>query len=151
MLPATLRRRSPRLWADPLESIEREFGHLLNRIAPMVDDEQNGRSLTASYPVDIREDEEHIYIEAEMPGFTKDQVDVTIDQGILTISAERESREKPAGTQHLNERRFTRVARSFTLPTSVDDDKVEARLSDGVLHLTLAKSEAVKPRKISVS
>jgi HSP20 family protein len=105
--------------------------------------------LIGAYPVDIREDEDHIFVDAEMPGFKKDEVDVTLEAGVLTITGERKL-EEVKGEKHLTERRFTRVQRSFSLPSSVDDAKVEAALTDGVLHITLNKREEVKPRKITV-
>lgn len=107
--------------------------------------------LTAKYPVDIHEDDEGLTVSAELPGFTKDQVDVSIDKGLLTISAERGTEQPKEGTTaHLNERRFTRVRRQFTLPTTVDPDNVDASLADGVLTLRLVKKEEVRPRKIEV-
>ena len=103
----------------------------------------------ANYPVDIREDENNLYIDAEMPGFKKDQVEITMENGVLGITAERTD-EEAKGEQHLQERRVTRYARRFSLPTQIDENKIEARMEDGVLKLTLAKREEVKPRKITV-
>ena len=105
---------------------------------------------TAAYPVDIHEDENHLYVEAEMPGFNRDDVNVTLENGLLTIAAERQEQPKREGETHLNERRYRRVQRSFTLPNTVDEDNVAAKLEDGVLKLTLNKKEEVKPRKIEV-
>lgn len=149
MLP-TLKRRNGlnTLWADPYDAMQSELGRMFNRFwgdgGSMVRDE-----LIGAYPVDIHEDADHIYVDAELPGFTKEQVDVTLEAGVLTISGHRKS-EEHAGESHLNERRFTRVQRSFSLPSSVDESKVEAKLVDGVLHVTLNKREEVKPRKIAI-
>lgn len=147
MLP-TIRRRSGlrNIWSDPYETMHREFDTMLNRLWS-----NGGESdeLIGAYPVDIREDEDHIYVEAEMPGFKKDEVDVTLEAGVLTIIGQRKL-EEIKGEKHLTERRFTRVQRSFSLPSSVDEAKVEASLADGVLHVTLNKREEVKPRKITV-
>ena len=121
-----------------------------------VDRAFNGRfgfedaDIAAKYPVDIHEDEHGLTVEAELPGFTKDQVEVNVEQGVLSISAERSIDEKREGKQHLRERRFTRVARKFSLPTSVDTTHVQATLADGVLTLKFPKREEVKPRKIEV-
>jgi HSP20 family protein len=102
--------------------------------------------------VDITEDEDTITVEAELPGFRRDEVDVTMTEGILRIAAERraEPSEREGGTQHLRERRFTRVERAFTLPAAVETDGVEATLEDGVLHVTLQKAQAAKPARIQV-
>lgn len=112
-------------------------------------EEANGEGVLGAYPVDIREDAEHLYVEAEMPGFKRDEVQVTLENGVLTIQGQRKV-EETQGDSHLRERRFTRVARSFTLPNTVDESKVDAKLENGVLQLTLSKREEVKPRKIEV-
>jgi len=143
MLP-TRRTRTP-VW-DPFEGIHRDFDRLLGRYFSNGDEP----TLTASYPVDIHEDENHLYVEAEMPGFSKDELNLTLENGILTIAAERKDQPERDGETHLNERRFRRVQRSFTLPNTVDESDVDAKLEDGVLKLTLNKKEEVKPRRIEV-
>ncbi len=140
MLP--LLQRRPEAWADPARELERA---LFNRLW----DEGDGRE-TVAYPVDIHEDQSNVYIEAELPGFKKDDVNLTLEQGVLTIAAERRDDENKSGQRHLGERRFHRVQRSFTLPSSVDESKVDAKLENGVLYLTLSKREEVKPRRIEV-
>ncbi|MBI1370396.1 MAG: Hsp20 family protein [Planctomycetes bacterium] len=147
MYPVLRRKGNGRLaWADPFEPIQREFDSMLGRF---FGDADTQTSLVGAYPVDIHEDENHIYVSAELPGFKKDEVDVTLEAGVLTIRGERKS-EETKGTEHLSERRFTRVQRAFTMPTSVDEAKVDAHLVDGVLKITLDKREEVKPRKIEV-
>lgn len=141
MLPSTLIRRS----LSPMFSGSRELD--LDRLWNWMNEGET--SLVGSYPVDIREDDAHVYIEAEMPGFTREQVQVTLENGVLHLGAERKV-EKTRGESHLTERRFTRIARSFTLPTTVDENKVDARLDNGVLHLVLTKREEVRPRRIEV-
>ncbi len=111
--------------------------------------------LTAAYPVDIREDDDTIHVDAELPGFKKNQVQVTLDQGVLRIVAERKDKEKSKkeevkGQRHLHERRYTRIERCFTLPTPVAESKVDANLDDGVLHLTLRKTKEARPSKIAI-
>jgi len=69
---------------------------------------------------------------------------------VLTIAAQRDSTKKDNTTAHLHERRFTRVRRQFTLPTTVDSTDVDAKLADGVLTLRLKKKDEVKPRKIAI-
>jgi len=111
-----------------------------------------GEGTVAAYPVDIREDDAHFYVDAEMPGFGKDEIDITFENGVLSITAERkvEQEQQNKGETHLRERRYTRIQRAFKLPTAVDENKVDAALKDGVLHLTLDKREEVRPRKIQV-
>jgi HSP20 family molecular chaperone IbpA len=105
--------------------------------------------LTGAYPVDISEEDDTLVVEAEVPGFRREDIDVCLENDHLRIAAERKTKEAK-GTKHLTERRFSRVERSFTLPTSVDPDRVEAKLEDGVLTLRLPKSEEVKPKRIEV-
>ncbi|MCE9590608.1 MAG: Hsp20/alpha crystallin family protein [Planctomycetes bacterium] len=143
MLPTIIRRRAS--FESPFDTVENELNRMLTRYWG----ERPDGTLTGVYPVDIHEDEAHLYVDAELPGFKREEVDVTLENGMLTISAERKE-EPRKGETHLNERRFTRVARSFTVPNTLDDTKVEARLDGGVLHLTLHKREEVKPRKIEV-
>jgi len=140
MLP-TLRR----IYRNPLEEFQREIDRAIKTGWAGDND-----LATAAYPVDIHEDAEAITVEAEMPGFKKDEIRVTLEQGVLSISAERKS-EEVKGEKHLTERCYRRLARSFKLPVAVDETKVDAHLEDGVLTLKLAKREEVKPRRIEVS
>ena len=135
--------------ADPFDNMHREFDTMLNRF---FNPEPGTRILP--YGVDIREDPDHFYVEAELPGFKKDEVDLTLENATLTISAERKESTSSSGKKGeslLQERRWGRYIRSFTLPPTVDESKVDAHLEDGVLTITLNKREEVKPRKITVS
>ena len=132
----------------PTDTIQRDFDTLLNRFF-------NGREGNglAPYGVDVREDADHIYVEAELPGYTKEDVDITLENSTLTIAAQRNSEQKneKQGDYLLNERRYARFLRSFTLPPTVDEQSVQANLKDGVLTITLNKREETKPRKVKVS
>ena len=90
-----------------------------------------------------------------MPGFRKEDVDITLENQTLTIDAERRSEKREGGEKKgellLNERRYSRFLRSFTLPPTVDESKCIAKLADGVLTITLNKREETKPRKVTVS
>jgi HSP20 family protein len=137
---------------DPYDSVQREFDTMLNRFFGQQGGD--GGQRLAPYAVDVREDGDHFYVEAELPGFRKDDVDITLENQQLTIAAERkeEQEQKNAkGELLLHERRYNRFLRSFTLPPTVDDQTVNAKLQDGVLTITLNKREETKPRKISVS
>lgn len=146
MMPAIrVRRGAPSMWESPFDLFRQEFDRFFN---------DQGEATTATYPVDVREDNDHFYVDAELPGFTKDQIDVSLENGVLTITAERKDEPqegKDKAQTHLRERRFTRISRSFSLPNTVDPNKVDAKLKDGVLHLTITKREEVKPRRITVS
>jgi HSP20 family protein len=137
---------------DPVELLGRDFENAFNRWLGVRDG--NGSQALAPYGVDIREDADHFYVEAELPGFRKEEVDITLENQTLTISAERKYESKQGddkkGELLLHERRYSRFLRSFTLPPTVDEGSVNARLADGVLTITLNKREETKPRKIQV-
>ncbi|HTW94148.1 MAG TPA: Hsp20/alpha crystallin family protein, partial [Tepidisphaeraceae bacterium] len=109
----------------------------------------------APYGVDVREDGDHIYVEAELPGYRKEDVDVTLENQTLTITAERKEHEekgdKEKGGWLLRERHYNRFVRSFTLPPTVNEQSVQAKLDNGILKITLNKREETKPRKVQVS
>ena len=138
---------------DPHEVAQREFDGMLGRLF-------GGRILDggvnlAPYGVDVREDADHIYVEAELPGFKKEEVDVNVENQTLTITAEHKAETEDKGTGKgewlLRERRFNRFQRSFNLPPTVDTQTVQAKLNEGVLNITLNKREESKPRRITVS
>jgi HSP20 family protein len=137
---------------DPTELLGRDFENMFNRWLG-VREGGSGQAL-APYGVDIREDNDHFYVEAELPGFKKEEIDVTLENQTLTISAERNVENKQGdekkGDMLLHERRYSRFLRSFTLPPTVDEGSVNAKLNDGVLTITLNKREETKPRKIQV-
>lgn len=107
--------------------------------------------LTASYPVDISEKDNTLVVDAELPGFDKKDIDVSVDNGVLSISAERtEKKNGHDEKQHLHERRYTKVQRRFSLPSEVDEKKATVKFDNGVLHLELPKVGEPKQRKIPV-
>jgi HSP20 family protein len=136
---------------DPTELLGRDFENVFNR---WLGGRENGTTALAPYGVDIREDGDHFYVEAELPGFKKEEVDITLENQTLTIAAERRVENKQGdgtkGELLLHERRYSRFLRSFTLPPTVDEGSVNARLADGVLTVTINKREETKPRKIKV-
>lgn len=141
----------------PVEVAQREFDSVLNRFFGGNHVGAEGSTLTP-YGVDVREDGDHLVLEVDLPGFKKDEIDITLESQTLTISAERKV-EQPAQPQEgmqpakylLRERRHTRFQRAFTLADTVDDRAVDAKLEDGVLTVTLNKRPETKPRKIVVS
>lgn len=101
--------------------------------------------------VDIRENQESFQIDAELPGMSKDDIKVTVQDGVLTIQGERRREEEVGeGKQHRIERVYGNFLRRFTLPQNVDEDSVRARFKDGVLSLTVNKSEKAQPKAIEV-
>lgn len=132
---------------EPFEWMREEFGRMLSQFAwPW-----RAEEFLWPYGVDVREDAEHIYIEADLPGFTKEEVDVRIENQVLTISAEHKREKKEKKIDYLlHERGEQAYTRSFNLPIAVDDKAVDAKLINGVLSLTLNKKEEAKPHKVLV-
>lgn len=101
--------------------------------------------------VDITEDEKEYLIKAELPEVKKDDVKVSVQDGILTISGERKSEKEEKNKKfHRVEWAYGSFSRSFTLPEDADADKVAGDFKDGVLKVHVPKSEKAKPKKIEV-
>jgi len=140
-LPTLFRPRPATRRADPFDTFER----MMQRMFEDLPVEAAGEG----YPVDIREEDGHLIVDAEMPGFNRDEINISVADDMLSIEAER-SAESPKGRPHLQERRFTRVQRSFRLPSAVDPESVEAKLDNGVLHIDMKETESERIRKIEV-
>lgn len=101
--------------------------------------------------VDIREKNDALMFAVELPGMTKDDIDITVENNVLTIAGERKFEKETKGEEfHRLERSYGHFTRSFTLPSSVRTDKVDANFENGVLHIALPKQENAKPKKISI-
>jgi len=102
--------------------------------------------------VDIEESDDNYMIRADLPGVAKDDIDVHLENGVLSITGEkRVDKETGKGTkQHRTERFRGSFSRSFTLPATIDADKVNADYKDGVLTLAIPKVEAEKPKAIEI-
>ncbi|HLH55146.1 MAG TPA: Hsp20/alpha crystallin family protein [Verrucomicrobiae bacterium] len=130
-----LRREIDRLFEDPF-----------SLLAPSTSFFQNWTPA-----VDIYEDNDKYIVKTELPGMKREDIDVALDGNTLTISGERkEEEEKRQGESYRSERYFGRFQRSITLPTEVQTNKIEAAYKDGVLTVTLPKSEEAKPKQIPV-
>jgi len=102
--------------------------------------------------VDISEDKDNVIIRAEMPGTKKEDVNISIQDNVLTLKGEKkQEKEEKDKNYHRVERSYGSFCRSFQLPTSVKTDKIKANYRDGVLNITLPKTEEVKPKQIPIS
>jgi HSP20 family protein len=102
--------------------------------------------------VDIKETDEAYSIEAELPGMSKDDIKVTVQDGVLSIQGERRQEEETGDRKHHRvERVYGSFIRRFTLPENVDENSINANFKDGVLSLTLTKTEPAQPRAIEVN
>lgn len=111
------------------------------------------QNLSANFipAVDIYEDEHNITLTAEVPGVEEKDLDVRVENGVLTVSGERKmEHEENQKNFHRVERSYGRFTRSFTLPPTVDTENVKANFDNGVLKITLNKREEAKPKQVQI-
>lgn len=105
---------------------------------------------TEEPPMDIWEDEQAYHFEMDLPGYKQEDVEVLVRENEVSLRGQRKPAAEEGRTWHFRERTGGKFEREITLPMTVAADKVEARVGDGVLQVTLPKSESAKPRKIEV-
>jgi len=102
-------------------------------------------------PLDVVQDDDSVVITASLPGFKAEEINVSIEDGALTISAETTSEDETASSGYLlRERRAGKFHRAIRLPKTVEPDGAESAYNEGVLTTTLPKVENKKPRKLEV-
>ena len=102
--------------------------------------------------VDVSETDKELKVRAELPGMTQDDIELNLQDNVLTLKGEKKQEKKEEKENyHRTECCYGSFTRSLTLPVSVDQDKVQATFKDGILEITLPKSEEVKPKKISIT
>lgn len=101
--------------------------------------------------VDIFEDEANFVVKAEVPEVDPQAIDIRVEENILTIKGERKvEREEKKENYHLMERSYGTFQRSFTLPASIEREKIKANYDKGILTVTLPKKEEKKPRQVKI-
>jgi len=148
---------TPTLWRtngtllDDVWSLHREFDRMLNRSFGTA---RFDLPLSAwASAVDVRETADAFQVVAELPGVEPADVNVTVQNGVLTLTGEKKQamqEGKEEVNQFYYERRYGRFERSFTLPQGVDSNAVTARYQNGVLTVSLPKAESAKPRRIAI-
>jgi HSP20 family protein len=99
---------------------------------------------------EVKETPEAYVVRADMPGVKEDQVDVSLHNGVLSITGSRSAEDRKEGeTYFVYERQYGSFSRSFALPETADPERVEAKLDGGVLSVTIAKRPEAKPKKIA--
>lgn len=101
-------------------------------------------------PLDVAETENEMVVRVEIPGMDEKDVDINLSRGLLTVSGEKKVEKVENETCHCMESCYGKFSRTVRLPFEVDTDKVDAIFRNGVLRITLPKSEAAKPKKIEV-
>jgi len=131
------------LLQNKMDRIFGDFGRSFNNVP--------GLTFRSSGPrINLYENGDIFEIRAEVPGIAKDDLNVNIQGNYLEISGSRTDDTPDGYKVHRTERGTNTFSRSFTLPNDVDADKVEAQLKDGILYLTLPKSEVAKPKQITI-
>ena len=147
-------------WQRPEMAIWSGFGRLtdlrdeIDRLfeAPLAEFTQATQLLSGWTPaMDLYEDKDNLYVRAELPGMKKEEIDLTLHDGSLSISGERKQEKTLADAEVYRAERFIgRFQRTVTLPAPVAAEKVKAQYKDGILTVTLPKTEEAKPKQINV-
>lgn len=131
---------------DPFSTMVRRMENFWNAF----DNRPVSRQFTQGFlpKVDISEDGSNFFIQAEVPGFAKDQVKITInDENLLTIKGDMKQEEKSEDKNYLRiERRAGSFERSFCLPDNIDRDNIEAKFENGLLNVRVQKKEPEQPK-----
>ena len=133
--------------------VQSEVDRLFNETLGGLGRREEGQQLTAWAPaVDVLTKDDYLVIRAELPGLKQEDVDITLQNGILTISGEHKvDEEVERGGYHVRERRYGSFRRSMTLPEGTDESKVRARFEDGVLEVTVEGAAIEQaPKRIEI-
>ncbi len=134
---------------DRLSTLRDEF----NRLFEWPVAQGNGRLFSGWSPaLDVFDEKDHLVVKLELPGMKKEEIEISLHEGALTVSGERKQESKETeGETFRSERYVGKFQRSVTLPTPVDGNHVKASYQDGVLTVELPKTEEAKPKRIEVS
>jgi HSP20 family protein len=139
-------------WSTDFSAMQREINRMFDSVlrGSSVDDGTYGPSIW-SPAVDITEKEGEYLVNVELPGVDRDDVKITLESNILTVKGEKKQEKEEKGENyHRVERSYGSFQRSFTLPTTVKNDKIDASFRDGVLTILLPKEGEAKPKLIEV-
>lgn len=133
-----------------LEKIQNEIGRLFGSSLSKKGESGVETILESWSPaMDVIENKDSYVIKADLPGLTKDQIDVSIDKDVLTIKGEKKQEEKVEKENYLRSERFEGIYyRSVSLPSNVDTSNIKAEYQNGTLQLTLPKKEESKPKQV---
>ncbi len=142
-------------WSPETDLFRSRFGRLFdeafNDFVSPLSGTRVSSTLDWKPPVDIKETDDAMTIFAEIPGLTKENVSITLENNVLTISGERKfEKDVEKENFHRIERVYGSFHRSFSLPANVATEKADASFRDGVLTVTLPKTDEAKPRQIAI-
>ncbi len=125
----------------------REFDDFFPRLSAPSESLASSEWLPA---VDISETDTAYHIDMEIPAIAREDVNVAVKDGVLTVTGERKVEKETEGKQHRIERQYGKFSRSFRLPENVDEGSISAKSKDGVLYVVVSKKEKAQPRQIEV-
>ena len=133
-----------------MRRLQREIDSLFDSFFPTTQG-NGGEGATWSPRVDLAETDDAYYIHADVPGLRKEDIEINMQDGTLSISGEREVKENEENRRFVRvERTYGRFYRAFSLPQTIDHDGIEASFEDGVLTIVVPKAEETKPRRIDI-
>jgi HSP20 family protein len=138
---------------DPLSEMNRMFDDMFGSLTRRPGGHQRAQQLTEWAPaIDVVTKDSDLVVRAELPGVKQEDVDITLQDNVLTISGERKAeQEEERGGYHVRERRYGSFSRSLALPEGLDESKIHARYENGVLEVTVEGAAAVQePKRIQI-
>jgi HSP20 family protein len=142
----------PTFWRDPFRRLERFFDDDFFTPFRALERGEAGLDESVWMPaIDVREGDDEIVVSADLPGLTKEDIEVTVEANRLTVSGERKwDEETREDRYHRIERAYGKFSRTLTLPSAVEAEKVKASFKDGILNVAIPKAEVAKRKKIAV-
>lgn len=138
-------------WHSDLFGLQREINRMFDNMFGRGYQDEDTALVSWVPSVDIAENDNEYLVKVDLPGVTKDDVKITLESNVLTIRGEKkQEKETKKENFHRVERSYGSFQRSFTLPTTVKSEKIDASFKDGVLTIVLPKMEEAKPKEIEV-
>jgi len=138
-------------WPSDLFGMQREMNRMFNNLFRSSDEGEDYALAAWTPAVDIAEHDDEFTVKVELPGVSKDDVKITVDSNMLTVRGEKkQEKETKKENYHRVERSYGSFQRSFTLPTAIINDKIDAAFKDGILTVHVPKAEEAKPKQIEV-
>jgi HSP20 family protein len=134
-----------------IKNLQHQINRIIEPFARFAFGDEDVASGSWAAPVDIAESQEQIIVRAEVPGMKQEEIEIEFENGLLTIRGERALQKEENLTWHRVERTYGKFSRSFTLPRTVDPEKITASYRDGILEITVPKKEEAKAKQIRIN
>jgi HSP20 family protein len=144
--------RGRREFYDPVSEMNRVFDNMLGGLTRRSGGQQRAEVTEWAPAIDVVTEDGDLVIRAELPGVKQEDVDITLQNNVLTVSGERKAeQEEERGGYYVRERRYGSFSRSLTVPEGVDESKIHARYENGVLEVTVEGAAQVQePKRIQI-